>query len=53
MSDDNKLKKYLDEFPDIKKRYELNQKLINFDYIPEKLVKLALSKFIQLNLTPK
>ena len=47
-SDDTKLEKYLDDFPDIKKRYELNQKLINFDYIPEKLVKTALSKFKEL-----
>ena len=28
---------YLNENPDIKKKYELNQKLINFDYIPKKL----------------
>ena len=50
LSDDTKLEKYLDDFPDIKKRYELNQKLINFDYIPEKLVKTALSKFKELQI---
>ena len=50
LSDDSKLEKYLNDFPEIKKRYELNQKLINFDYIPEKLVKLALAKFKELKI---
>jgi 5'-3' exonuclease len=54
ISDELKLKEYLEENPDIKKNYELNQKLINFDFIPEKLAKTALNKFkeLQLNFTP-
>jgi len=54
ISDELKLKEYLEENPDIKKKYELNQKLINFDFIPEKLAKTALNKFkeLQLNFTP-
>jgi 5'-3' exonuclease len=53
-SDELKLKEYLEENPDIKKNYELNQKLINFDFIPEKLAKTALNKLkeLQLNFTP-
>ena len=45
MEDDTKLKEYLDENPEIKKRYELNQKLINFDYIPKKLQEAFYKKF--------
>lgn len=45
LSDNDKLIEYLNENPDIKKKYENNQKLIDFDYIPEKLAKLVLSKF--------
>ena len=37
MENDDKLKEYLDENPEVKKKYELNQKLINFDYIPKNL----------------
>jgi 5'-3' exonuclease len=50
ISDNTKLNKYLEEHPDIKKKYELNQKLIDFDFIPMTLVKSALSKFKTLDL---
>jgi 5'-3' exonuclease len=54
ISDELKLKEYLEQNPDIKKNYELNQKLINFDFIPEKLTKIVFTKFkeFQLNFTP-
>ena len=45
MLDDIKLNIYLDENKDIKNKYELNQKLIDFNFIPKKLAKLALDKF--------
>jgi len=45
MSDDNKLNTYLDDNLDIKKKYELNRKLIDFNFIPKNLIKLALDKF--------
>ena len=45
IEDDIKLKEYLQENPDVKKIYELNQKLINFDYIPINLQETALKKF--------
>jgi 5'-3' exonuclease len=50
ISDNTKLNKYLEEHPDIKKKYELNQKLIDFDFIPATLAKLALGKFKTLDL---
>ena len=50
ISDNTKLNKYLEEHPDIKKKYELNQKLIDFDFIPATLAKSALSKFKTLDL---
>jgi 5'-3' exonuclease len=50
ISDNTKLNKYLEENPDIKKKYELNQKLIDFDFIPVALAKSALSKFKTLDL---
>jgi hypothetical protein len=50
MTDNNKLNKYLEENPDIKKKYELNQKLIDFDFIPKTLSKLVLNKFNSLKL---
>jgi hypothetical protein len=50
ISDNTKLNKYLEENSDIKKKYELNQKLIDFDFIPATLVKSALSKFKTLDL---
>ena len=50
ISDNTKLNKYLEENPDIKKKYELNQKLIDFDFIPVTLAKSALSKFKTLDL---
>ena len=50
ISDNTKLNKYLEEHPDIKKKYELNQKLIDFDFIPATLAKSALSKFKNLDL---
>ena len=50
ISDNTKLNKYLEEHPDIKKKYELNQKLIDFDFIPVTLAKSALSKFKTLDL---
>jgi 5'-3' exonuclease len=50
ISDNTKLNKYLEENPDIKKKYELNQKLIDFDFIPVTLSKSALSKFKTLDL---
>jgi len=50
ISDNTKLNKYLEEHPDIKKKYELNQKLIDFDFIPTPLSKLALGKFKTLDL---
>lgn len=50
ISDNTKLNKYLEEYPDIKKKYELNQKLIDFDFIPATLTKSALSKFKTLDL---
>ncbi len=50
ISDNTKLNKYLEEHPDIKKKYELNQKLIDFDFIPATLTKSALSKFKTLDL---
>lgn len=50
ISDNTKLNKYLEEHPDIKKKYELNQKLIDFDFIPASLAKLALGKFKTLDL---
>ena len=37
IENNDELISYLNENPDIKKKYELNQKLINFDYIPKKL----------------
>jgi 5'-3' exonuclease len=37
IENNDELLSYLNENPDIKKKYELNQKLINFDYIPKKL----------------
>lgn len=50
MSDDVKLNKYLEDNVDIKKKYELNQKLIDFNFIPKNLVKLALDKFNSLEI---
>jgi 5'-3' exonuclease len=50
ISDNTKLNKYLEENSDIKKKYELNQKLIDFDFIPVTLAKSALSKFKTLDL---
>ena len=50
MSDDIKLNKYLEDNVDIKKKYELNQKLIDFNFIPKNLVKLALDKFNSLEI---
>ena len=50
ISDNTKLNKYLEENPDIKKKYELNQKLIDFDFIPVALAKSALSKFKKLDI---
>jgi len=50
ISDDNKLNKYLEENLDIKNKYELNQKLIDFNFIPKKLAKLALDKFNDLQI---
>jgi len=47
LSEDNdKLNDYLSKNKEMKEKFELNQKLINFDFIPEKLVKLALNKFL-------
>ena len=50
MTDNDKLNKYLEENSDIKKKYELNQKLIDFDFIPKTLSKLVLNKFNALKL---
>ena len=50
ISDNTKLNKYLEENPDIKKKYELNQKLIDFDFIPVTLAKSTLGKFKALHL---
>jgi len=46
IEDSNLLKEYLEENLDIKKKYELNQKLINFDYIPKSLSDTILKKII-------
>lgn len=47
--EDNKLlKQYLIENKEAKERYELNEKMINFDYIPDKLQLLLLEKFKEL-----
>jgi 5'-3' exonuclease len=50
MSDDIKLNLYLDTNLDIKNKYELNKKLIDFNFIPKNLVKLALDKFNSLQI---
>lgn len=39
------LLKYLDENPDIKKKYILNQKLIDFNNIPKEYVDIVIEKF--------
>jgi 5'-3' exonuclease len=51
IEDNEKLIKYLDENPDIKKKYELNQKLICFDFIPSKFKNNIIKEFIKLKLT--
>jgi len=52
LSDDHtKLMKYLDENSEIKKKYENNQILINFDYIPDKINKNILTKLKNLKLS--
>lgn len=52
LSDDHtKLMKYLDENSEIKKKYENNQILINFDYIPDKINKTILTQLKNLKLS--
>jgi 5'-3' exonuclease len=52
LSDDHtKLIKYLDENSEIKKKYENNQILINFDYIPDKINKTILTQLKNLKLS--
>jgi 5'-3' exonuclease len=50
IADNIKLNKYLEENSDIKKKYELNQKLIDFNFIPKNLAKLAIDKFNSLEI---
>jgi 5'-3' exonuclease len=52
LSDDHtKLMKYLDENSEVKKKYDNNQILINFDYIPDKINKNILTKLKNLKLS--
>ena len=44
IENNEKLLEYLEENPTIKKKYELNQKLINFDYIPKNLSDIIIKK---------
>lgn len=48
LESDEKLLKYLNENPDAEKNYKLNQQLIDFAYIPKKLVKNVEKQFTKL-----
>jgi hypothetical protein len=37
INDETELERFLNEHPEIKKNYERNSKLINFDLIPSKI----------------
>jgi 5'-3' exonuclease len=45
IDDENKLKEYLDENPDINEKYKINCKMIDFTYIPKDLQKEILKEF--------
>lgn len=48
IENEEKLMEYLEAHPDVKKKYELNQKLINFDYIPTILSEVIIKKLPKL-----
>jgi 5'-3' exonuclease len=50
IENNTKLIEYLDENSDIKKKYELNQKLICFDFIPKQLQNNIIKEFKLLNI---
>ena len=49
IEDEAKLKEYLDENPEIKEKYKINCKMIDFNFIPKDLQKEILSEFKKLN----
>jgi len=49
IEDEDKLKEYLDENPEIKEKYKINCKMIDFNFIPKDLQKEILKEFKKLN----
>ena len=49
IDDEDKLKEFLDENPEIKEKYKINCKMIDFNFIPKDLQKEILKEFKKLN----
>lgn len=49
IENENKLNNYLENNPDSKKQYDVNKKMIDFNYIPNEFVIKVIDKFINLS----